>query len=283
MKTTIKLESVALQILVDNRASGALKAEHGFSVWITIHGWNVLFDTGQNGRTLLANAKALRVDLSTSDMLLLSHGHYDHTGGVKQVLARKPDLLVMLHDGADAVRFSIHEGAEPKDISMPPPVRTALAALPEQQVRRIREPQRILAAAGLSGAIPRTHPLEDTGGPFFLDTNKTVPDLIPDDLALWIKTDRGLLIITGCCHAGLINTVDHLQRVSGIKKIYGIIGGLHLHSASEQRLTETINALHGWKPELIVPCHCTGDAAIARMKAELGDCVVPGHAGWKRP
>jgi len=176
-------------------------------------------------------------------------------------------------------RYVIRDGTGPKDISMPQEAKSAILGLPAEQSCRITHPERIYPNIGLSGPISQSHPLENTSGPFYLDPDRTCPDPLEDDMAMWIQSDRGLIIITGCCHSGLINTVNHVRRVSGQEKIYAIIGGFHLAHTSHQRLEATCKALQEWKVDTIVPCHCTGDDAVSDMQNNLGDKVIPGYAG----
>jgi 7,8-dihydropterin-6-yl-methyl-4-(beta-D-ribofuranosyl)aminobenzene 5'-phosphate synthase len=104
-----------------------------------------------------------------------------------------------------------------KDISMTQEAKAAILSLPAEQSCRITHPQRIYVKIGSSSPIPRIHLLEDTGGPFFLDPEGTRPDPIEDDMALWFESDRGLVIITGCCHSGLINTVSHIRQIKELR------------------------------------------------------------------
>ena len=134
-------------------------------------------------------------------------------------------------------------------------------------------------AIGLTGPIPRRTPYEDTGGPFFLDPDLRHPDPIEDDLALWIRTYEGLVVCVGCCHAGLINTLDHIRRLSGVSRIRAVIGGFHLVNADTQRLAQTVNVLADREVDRVVPCHCTGDPAIRALENALGDKTLRGAAG----
>jgi len=276
-------EKIQISILVDNNTKPDLKKEHGFSVWIGVSGHRILFDTGQ-GQALIYNSASLGCDLSLADALILSHGHYDHTGSVSHVLNHNPIMKVYCHSDVLLPRYSIQDIAVPKDISMSAVDKTAILDLPIGQVCWIAHPERIYPNIGLSGPIPRIHSLENTGGPFFLDQEGTRPDPIEDDMAMWIQSERGLIIITGCCHSGLINTVNHVRRVSGEEKISAIIGGFHLSHASYQRLEATCQALQEWNVDTIIPCHCTGDEAVVLMQNKLGGKVVQGYAGlvWKQ-
>lgn len=268
-----------LKIVVDNQAATGLVAEHGLSIWIETGGCRILFDTGQ-GRALRPNTERTKNDPAQADRLILSHGHYDHSGALDYVLQRNPGIPVYAHPAVTSQRYSIYPGTEPKDISMPAKQQLRLAALPDAQLHWINVPTQLTAGVCLTGPIPRQHPLEDTGGPFFEDAAGQKPDLIPDDMAMWIETPNGLLIICGCCHAGLINTVSYILHRSAEQRIYGIIGGLHLKNASAERLAATTEALRGWNPEFIVPCHCTGDAAIAHFQKQLSTTILPGFAGF---
>ncbi|MBN2489804.1 MAG: MBL fold metallo-hydrolase, partial [Planctomycetes bacterium] len=130
-----------------------------------------------------------------------------------------------------------------------------------------------------TGPIDRRTDYEDTGGPFFLDAAGTRPDPIPDDLALWMRTDRGLVVVVGCSHAGLINTLDQARRVSGESRLHAVLGGFHLGGAAAERLERTAQALEALAVEQVVPCHCTGDVAVEFLRQALGARVVPGAAG----
>ncbi|MDF7806970.1 MBL fold metallo-hydrolase [Pontiellaceae bacterium B12219] len=273
-------EFQSLEILVDNQAADGLMAEHGLSVLIKAGGKSVLFDAGQKD-ALEQNTKALGVNLTKIDAFALSHGHYDHTGAVDFVLQENPEVSVYAHPKIFSRRFSIYPNKDAKEISMPAEERLVVANLLDSQLHWVREPTQILKGVWMTGPIPRFQPLEDTGGPFFTDADGRDPDPIEDDMAMWIETEKGLLVVCGCCHSGLTNTLDHIVAVSGRKRIWGIVGGLHLKNASEQRLGITVNMLRVYEPEFIVPCHCTGGAAIAYFKDHLNTEIQPGYAGYR--
>ncbi len=268
----------SITVLADNLAKEGLAAEHGLSFLIRMFGHSVLCDTGQGG-TLFANAKALGVDLTQPELLVLSHGHYDHTGGLPELLRINPGLTVCCHPGIAMRHLCLHPGQPVKDISMPGPAQQALASLPAIQRRMTDRPLELLPGMFVTGEIPRQTSFEDTGGPFFLDPQGRVPDPIRDDLSVWIETPAGLVIVLGCCHSGLVNTVEFIRAASRIDRIRGIIGGMHLLHASEERLERTCEKLKEWSPEFVIPCHCTGEEAVAFMQSRVGACVRPGFAG----
>lgn len=265
-------------VIVDNHADDGLSCEHGLAIHLQVDDRSILFDTGQ-GSALTANAAALGIKLTDIGTLVLSHGHYDHTGGIPELTELNPDLEVYFHQDLFSKRYSIHPGQPVKDISLPEISSMALWRLPQKHLHRLRGPYKLLPQVWITGEIPRRHDFEDTGGPFFLDRQGLRADAIADDMALWINTPQGLVIVLGCCHSGLISTVEYIQQISGIRKIHGIIGGMHLLHASPERLEQTCDQLYKWSPDWLVPCHCTGDAAVAAIVARLDKKVKSGYAG----
>lgn len=271
---------ICIHILVDNSSSDGLVKEHGFSAWIEVDGQRILFDTGQ-GKALAPNAELLGCDLSRVGTLVLSHGHYDHCGAVAEVMRTAPSTRIFCHSHAFVPRYSIRPGEAPRNIAMGVASGEALFSVPDNRMQWVTRPRMIADRVGISGPIQRSHPLEDTGGPFFLDPGGRHPDPIVDDMSLWIETGRGLVIITGCCHSGLINTVEHIRAASGMEKVLAIVGGLHLMNASRQRLESTCAALKQWNPDVVIPCHCTGEEAQSYLRVALGERVIPGYAGFR--
>jgi 7,8-dihydropterin-6-yl-methyl-4-(beta-D-ribofuranosyl)aminobenzene 5'-phosphate synthase len=133
--------------------------------------------------------------------------------------------------------------------------------------------------AGITGPIPREADFEDAGGSFFLDPQGMRADPVEDDLALWVSTDRGLVVCTGCSHAGLVNTLNYVRRFARQDKVRAVIGGFHLLNAGERRIEQTLTTLKTLSPERVVPCHCTGDRFVKLAVDALGGRVTPGRAG----
>jgi len=269
--------NIKITILADNNAFDGLATEHGFSLWIEAGGKHILFDTGQTD-TMTVNARALGVDLRHTDILVLSHGHYDHTGGIPQVLALAPNAEIYRHPGVTQIRYSIRNGL-PKPIHMQRESMIALQRICSQKLHDVSMPLMLTDNIGLTGPIPRETTFEDTGGPFYLDPEGVHPDPIDDDIALWIRTESGLIVCVGCCHAGLVNTLNLVQRLNHGQRIRAIIGGFHLSSASQDRMDQTVAELRRIESDAVIPCHCTGDKAVAILQKGLGEGVTPGAAG----
>ncbi len=269
-------DGVKITILVDNLAGEGLLAEHGFSLWVEADGKRILFDTGQGA--LEFNARVLGVDLAGTDALVLSHGHYDHTGGIPGALRVARNVEIFHHPGAARDRYAIRDG-KAKPIRMPREAMAAMEKSPPERLRPVQRPVMLSDRIGVTGPIPRVTGFEDTGGPFFLDPEGESPDPIEDDLALWVRTDDGLVVCAGCAHAGIVNTLDCVRGLAGGERVRAVIGGMHLLEASSHRMDRTIGALRLLEPDLLVPCHCTGEKAVSALKDSFGDRVSPGAAG----
>jgi len=259
-------------ILADNRAREGLSAEDGLSLWVQADGASMLFDAGRGG-ALLSNAQALGVPVGEADAVVLSHGHGDHTGGLSTLALDSTRARIYLHPAALVPRYSRSECLPQRSIGMP----AASVAAVQHMAERITwttAPIQVRKGVGVTGPIPRTTRFEDVGGPFFLDADCTQPDGILDDQAVWMETTRGVVLLLGCAHAGVVNTLDYVAALLGAPHFHAVIGGMHLRNASRERLRKTAEAFADYGVTIVAPCHCTGDAAANYLKDRLPENVV---------
>jgi 7,8-dihydropterin-6-yl-methyl-4-(beta-D-ribofuranosyl)aminobenzene 5'-phosphate synthase len=262
-------------ILADNVAGPrGLLAEHGLSIWIETGGHRTLFDTGQ-GLALAHNAEALGVPLAHADAVVLSHGHYDHTGGLAAALQGRRGLPVYAQPEALSLRYSRRTG-EAREIGMPTAARQALTR--RGSFRSSRLPLRVCGGARLTGTIPRVTDFEGEAGTFFLDEEGREPDPLVDDQAAFVETRAGTVVLLGCAHAGVVNTLRQVESLT-TAPLHAVIGGMHLAEAGPERIEATVRALVDWDVRHVVPCHCTGLPATAALARELGGRCTPGRVG----
>lgn len=270
-------ESVRITLLVDNEAAEGLEKEHGFAAWIEAGNRRILFDTGHMG-ALQINAQRMGVDLKQADSLVISHGHRDHTGTLDRFLAENDKAELYFSNQIDQERWWYMPDAD--SYGMPEAARKAFAALPASRVHSLKSYHYLMPGVGITGPVPRLNAFEDTGGTFHLDDQRGPVDRIDDDQSMWFETTDGLVVLVGCCHSGLSNTIDYIRKVSGMDKVKGVLGGMHLLQANEQRLSRTFEIMKDWKADFLIPCHCTGMASAKKMEAAIGSQTVRhGHAG----
>lgn len=268
-----------ITLLVDNHAETELKHEHGLSILIEHQGKRILFDNGQND-ALFYNAKKLATQLTDIDLLILSHGHYDHGGNLPRLLEINPNALFYAHPDCMQTRYSLHPDKAPRTISLSKSAMKAIKVFPENQKKWITKATEITPGIWLTGQIPRISEIEESGGPFFLDKVKKQADQLRDDMSLWIETEDGLTVICGCCHSGIINTLNHIKGQTGEGRIIkNLLGGLHLVNANQQRLKSTIAYLNKQNIETLYPAHCTGDKAIVLLKKQFKNKIQIAKAG----
>jgi 7,8-dihydropterin-6-yl-methyl-4-(beta-D-ribofuranosyl)aminobenzene 5'-phosphate synthase len=273
MKTT-------LTILCDNsvgRPAGVI-GEHGFACLVETDAGNVLFDTGQ-GLGICGNADALGKDLSSIRAVAISHGHYDHTGGLPQVLGRTGTVPVYGHPGIFAAR-TWSDGKTTRSIGMPHR-RERLESL-GARFHPVREPVEISPGIHLTGEIPRTNDFErpDPAMSLHPDGGAAVcPDPVVDDQSLVVDSSRGLILVLGCAHAGMINVCNHVLKRFDRDRIYAVIGGTHLKFARPAQFEKTLEAIDRFGIERVGVSHCTGLEKAALLHARLGKRFFFGCVG----
>lgn len=272
-----RMRPVRITVVVENTTFETdTLAEHGLAFWIESDVGKVLFDAGQTPHVLTHNARRLGIDLGDAAALFISHGHSDHTGGLVEAVEqiRAP---IFLHPHALIGRYCGHDQESPP-IGMPGPVKDLLT---ERSVRRCwtRKPTEIVPDLFATGPVPRETEYEDTGGDFYVDFERTMPDLIADDQAMFFHTPEGTVVLLGCAHSGVINTIRYVRVLTGDRPIYAVIGGMHLKGASDERLTRTVEALREEDVAMIAPAHCSGFDAAARIWAALPGRYLPCRVG----
>lgn len=270
-------------ILTDNVVPGKseLIGEHGFSAYIETGSGNFLFDTGR-GKSVVHNALALQKDLASINKIAISHGHGDHTGGLPEVLRiqGKKKIDVYAHPHIFLYKYRLQNREETYG-NIP----FTRGHLEKMGARFIFNEGYVEIEDGvfLTGEVPRETPFEggDMADRFVrLEGGKIIPDSIQDDQSIAIHTDKGLMVVLGCAHAGIINTLNHIIKKSGSDKIYCIVGGTHIGFSGEVQLRESIRALKSYNIQHLVPSHCTGLEAITRIKQEFEDIFQFSHVGW---
>ena len=265
-----------------------LMAEHGFSALVSVRRGSttttLLFDTGLSPDAMMTNASRLGVDFSAVQAVVLSHGHFDHAGGLAGLAGRRGTraLPMVIHPLAWTRRRLAVPGREPEELPTLSP-----RALRSEGFELIERRQPSLLADGcvlITGEVDRTTDFEHGMPPShqaFDGAQWHHDPLILDDQALVVNVrGRGLVILTGCGHAGAINIVRHAQRLTSVPTLHALVGGLHLSGrAFEPVIGPTISALTQLAPALVVPGHCTGWRAQHGLAAALPDAWVAGSSG----
>lgn len=271
--------SFRVTVIVENTAGrGGVLGEHGLSYLIEDGQRRVLFDTGQ-GRALAPNVEVLGLDVRVLDAIVLSHGHYDHVGGLVWVLRQlEYPPPVFLHPAALEPHWSRSPGPPHRSIGMASEIRFELEASGAPLMHTTR-PTEIVPGIWATGPVPRETDFEDVGGPFFLDESCTVPDPIEDDQALWLATGEGTVVLLGCAHAGVINTLEYVRKHTGDAPIRAVAGGMHLVHADKRRLEKTAEAFAALNLKMMAPCHCTSPRGQAFLRNRFEDSYVDCMAG----
>jgi 7,8-dihydropterin-6-yl-methyl-4-(beta-D-ribofuranosyl)aminobenzene 5'-phosphate synthase len=284
-------DDIRIRVLIDN-AKGAtgLHSQWGLSFWIETPNARVLLDCGGSG-AFLQNARLLREPIEAADAFVLSHGHFDHGGGVRELVDAAPFARLVLHPGALVPRWSLHKNGKVDPIGLPDRSLAALRAVSERSIWALA-PLEVAPGVWASGPVPRRHALEEAERTFYLDTACTVRDHVVDDQAAWIETPAGLVVLSGCAHSGVMNTVQHVRETvagrgaagghkvvvpvaaDGQPAVRAVLGGMHLLQARKERLQATTDYLEALNLELCAPCHCTGKRATALLGERLPETVA---------
>lgn len=258
---------IRITTLIENTTSeSGLLTEHGLSYWIEYADKRVIFDTGQSD-LFIRNAKALNINLAKANAIVLSHGHYDHTGGLSTVLQLASNAHLYIHPAAVEPKFC-RSHPKARSIGMPD---SAKQALHHRKVTWTESTTQLFDGMGITGGVPRVNDFEDVGGVFFLDEDCREPNPLLDDQALFLESSKGLIVVLGCAHAGVVNTLQRISELYPVKSLYAVMGGMHLVNAGSERIEKTIAAFRQYNLQQIGPIHCTSDHAIEKIRNAFPD------------
>ncbi|KLU61506.1 ribonuclease BN [Peptococcaceae bacterium CEB3] len=262
--------ALKVTVLVENTVGVplGLLGEWGLALFLDFGDERILLDTGEQGN-LIGNAETLGIDLKRIDKVVLSHGHYDHTGGLLKLLQYRGHVPVYVHPDLFAGHYGRgFNGEGDKYLGVPFRREQLMSAGAEFHFHK--EPLELRPGLWLSGEIPRRTDYERVDERMIqIRDGETVADTLPDDYSLYYASEGGLVIFLGCAHAGLVNIVEHAKQLTGQRKVRAIIGGTHLGPASPEQQQKTIEYLRTLKLEVLAPNHCTGPAMLAKLAGEF--------------
>nr|MBC7244379.1 MBL fold metallo-hydrolase [Chloroflexota bacterium] len=262
--------------MVDNsvQAGSRFWGEHGLSFLIKTEGKRLLFDTGQSGRVLLHNLQVAAIEPHSISALALSHAHYDHTGGLR-VLQKTGGIPLYAHSDLFRERFSRREDK----------LECIGLSIKHEELSRYADlhlsdkPQQILPGVYTTGEITLRPEVEGRSARHLVrDGDRFIADPYRDDMSLVLEVSQGLVVLCGCCHAGLLNTLQHV-RDNFDGAIAAVVGGMHLESMKDEQLRHLVEVLRTYGTPRFYPNHCTGQAAYVALATTFGPHVAPCPAG----
>ena len=268
------VQALKVTVLVTNLAGDGHEGdgEWGFSALVEADGHKILYDSGASPDMALRNAKALKIDLSDVEEVVLSHNHWDHVGGLmtlrRELSKTNPRAMSRVHVGARI--FEPRWDASGEDRNGLKPIKAEYLATGGSFVVHDK-PVELLPGVWLTGPVPRPNEEKNWFPGLSLDSKQgRIEDNVPEDSALLFETDTGMVILTGCAHAGIVNIVEYARSIVGKKPIVAVVGGLHLFSASDQVLAWTGGKLKSYGVQSLLGAHCTGIEAVFRLREILG-------------
>ncbi len=244
--------------------------EWGFAALVEADGHRILVDTGAKPDTVLSNLRSLHIDLSDVREVVLTHNHDDHVGGLltlrREFMKNNPDALSVAHVGK-GIFFSRPENGKEDNVMLM--LRKEYESTGGKFVEH-DAPVELFPGAWLSGPVPRPYPERNWSAAGRVQTpSGLVEDNIPEDQSLVLKTTKGLVVVSGCGHAGIINTITFAEKEFPATPVYALIGGFHLFSATDEQLDWTADKLKGYGVSYLVGAHCTGIEAVYRLRQRL--------------
>jgi 7,8-dihydropterin-6-yl-methyl-4-(beta-D-ribofuranosyl)aminobenzene 5'-phosphate synthase len=273
--------AVKITVLSTMLADGEELGEWGFAALVEVDGRRILFDTGAKTDVVQKNLQTLKIELADVTDVVLSHWHWDHVGGFmtlrREAMAKNPAALSRTHVGEG---FFDSRVGTPPGVELNPMIRVR----PEYEQTGgtflvHAKPVELLPGVWLTGPVPRKHPERNWSGSMQVKTAAGLrEDTIADDMALVVNTERGLVVVTGCGHAGVVNIIEHARTFVRPAPVHGLVGGVHLFRATDDVLKWTAGKLREFGLENFIGAHCTGIETVFRLRGELGmtraNCVI---------
>jgi len=269
---------IKISTLAENTANYGVLGEWGLSLLVEVDDYKILMDTGLS-YSAVNNARIMDIDLSKIDCIVISHGHTDHTGGLREVLKLKGNVVIHAHPDMWTAKYTTRgPGLFQQNIGVPFS-REELELL-GAKFNLSKGPIYLQDNILTTGEIPFTNDYEEIENNLFIKEGSELKlDPLADDLSLIINSEFGLVIISGCAHRGIINTIHHAQKLTGQELVYAVIGGIHLVRAKADRIEKTILDLKHIGVQKLGVSHCTGFPASARLAREFGDVFFLNNAG----
>lgn len=272
------VERLRITTLVDNTAfpGTGFWAEHGLSFLIEADGEKILFDTGQSTGVIARNLHVLGEDLHDLKYVVLSHGHYDHTGGLRDIIKRTKGARLFAHPNVFLDKY-VKRGEEYKHIGTP-----LMKMQLEEHFQLVlnKDGSEVIDGIRTTGQIPRNNKYEAVPERYYVKSYGTYShDDILDDQALIIESSSGVIVVLGCAHSGVINTLNCVCSTLDCSEIWGVVGGMHLIGADVNRLDKTVKILEELNVQNIGVSHCTGSNAFLFLSKKMGDRVYLNSVG----
>lgn len=266
--------------LIENQAGEDenLHTEHGLSVYVEVDGKHILFDTGQSGN-FIDNAKELNIDLKKLDYVIISHGHYDHSGGFERLVKEiNPNIKLYIGNGFFNKKYSLISEDNYEYIGNP----FDESFLKEKKIPTEYINQDVINITenlSIFTNFNRKKEFENTNQDMYLKENgKYKKDIFLDEISMGIKTDKGLFVIVGCSHVGIVNILDTIIQRTNMN-IYALIGGTHLIKEDNEKINKTIEYIKEKNIKLVGACHCTGKQGLTMLSQQLEENFINNNTG----